>query len=227
MLLDEDPAIAVVLERSDELVEHIGMVREGHFGRRESLHFGQGLRAEEGREEVPPGLDVEPEVLDGSRGRDRVAPGATEPLDAVAIPRIARDQPEVLEDIVQAHRVQAVEQRARVVEHHAGLLALGDKLGDELPHPLVAPMEDLRIVVVAHIRVVHHVLEVADDRGSRKLLIRVGNQRLVHVQRDGAGALDSRPVYGAFATTMGGLRHSVGDHRLRAAQVGQALNICG
>ena len=105
------------------------MVRQSHLGGREPLHPAQSLDAKEGGKEMLPGPDVKPVVLHGGRRRHRMAPRTAQPLDAPAIPRIAGDRPQAVEDIAQPHRVQAVEQRAGVIEHDAGLLALGDKLG--------------------------------------------------------------------------------------------------
>jgi hypothetical protein len=52
VLLHDHPAVAAVLQRSDELIEHVGMVGQSHLGGRESLYAAQGLQAEQGREEI-------------------------------------------------------------------------------------------------------------------------------------------------------------------------------
>ena len=59
---------------------------------------------------------------------------------------------EGVEDVVQAHLAQAVEQAAGVFEHDPRLLPFVDELRDEFAHPLVAPVEDGGIVVVADVR---------------------------------------------------------------------------
>ena len=101
---------------------------------------------------------------------------------------------QVVEHVVQAHLAQAVQQGAGVFQHHARLLALVHQLRDELAHALVAPVEDRGVVVVADARVVHHVLEVADDLGGAQVAAAGRDQRLVHVQGDGERALDAAEV---------------------------------
>ena len=56
-----------------------------------------------------------------------------------------------------------MKQTARIVEHNAGLFALPDELRDELTHSLVAAGEYRRVVIVAAVGIVKHVLEIADD----------------------------------------------------------------
>jgi len=43
------------------------------------------------------------------------------------------------------------------------------ELRDELTHPFVTPVEYLGIVVVTHILVLHHVLEIAYDLGALQI----------------------------------------------------------
>ncbi len=93
-----------------------------------------------------------------------------------------------------------MKQRAGIVEHHPRLFAFVDEVRNELAHALVAPVEDRRVVVVADTLVLHHVLQIADDRGGVKIGAAGRYQRLVHVQGDGSGA-EMRPK---SATILGG-----------------------
>jgi hypothetical protein len=129
---------------------------------------------------------------------------------------------------VQAHVPQAVEERAGIFEHHAGLPALVNQLRDELAHALVAPVKDGGVVVVADARVVHHVLEIADDVGGLQAAAAGRNQRLVHVQRDGAGALDAAKVHAALRQkhrAPGALGEGLFKEGFRPAQVGQPIEV--
>jgi len=49
-------------------------------------------------------------------------------------------------------------------------------------------------VVVADVAVLVHVLQVADDRGGAQVAATSGDEWLVHVQGDGAGAADGAEV---------------------------------
>ena len=148
------------------------------------------FQSKDGREVMLPRADVQAEILHRRRRRDGVAPRHAEPFDRVAITRVAGDALEVVEHVVQAHLAHPVEQRARILEHHARLFALVNQLRDELAHALVAPVEHRGVVIVADARVVHHVLEIADDLRGLQVRAAGGNQRLVHVQGDGTGAVD-------------------------------------
>ena len=55
VFLHQDPLVAAVLERLDELVGRVRVVGQGHFGGREPAHAAQRLQAEDGREVVLPG----------------------------------------------------------------------------------------------------------------------------------------------------------------------------
>jgi len=146
----------------------------------------------------------------------------------MAIARIAGDGAETLEDVVEPHRVEPVKQGPRVVEHDAGLLARGDELRYELAHTLIAPVKNRGVVVVARIRMVHHVLEIADDLGPLGRLVRIGNQRLVHVQGDSVGALDIVPVDSAFGQENRFIiTGRLGDRILRTGEIGQTVNVRG
>jgi hypothetical protein len=88
----------------------------------------------------------------------------------------------LVEDIVPPDLREPVKQRSRVLAHDPRLFALVDELRDELAHPLVAAEKHRRIVVVADIAVIQHVLEVADDLRGAQIVPSHGNERLVHVQ---------------------------------------------
>ena len=137
---------------------------------------------------------MQAEILHRRGRRHRVAPRAAQPFDRRGGSGVAGDALEVVEDVVQAHLAQAVQQGAGVFQHHARLLAFVHQLRDELAHALVAPVEDRGVVVVADARVVHHVLEVADDLGRGEIAAAGRDQRLVHVQGDGERALDAAEV---------------------------------
>ena len=47
-------------------------------------------------------------------------------------------------------------------------------------------------MVIADLRVLLHVLQVADQPRRTQIITAGGNQRLVHMQRDRASAIDSR-----------------------------------
>ena len=199
VLLHQHPAVAALLERLDELVADVRVVGQGHLGRGEPSHAAEGLEAEDRGEVMLPGPDVQAIILHRRRGGHRMTPRRTEPLDAPAVRGIARDGPEAVEHVVQSHRAQAVKQAAGVIEHHPRLFPFADQLGDELAHPLVALVKDGGVVVVPDVRMVHHVLEIADDRRRSQIVGPGGNQRLVHVQRDGERALDAIKVNPALA----------------------------
>ncbi len=74
VLLDEDPAVAALLQRLDELIADVGMVGKGHLGRGETSHTGQRLKPEQRGEEMLPRADVQAKVLHGRRRRHRVSP---------------------------------------------------------------------------------------------------------------------------------------------------------
>jgi hypothetical protein len=85
----------------------------------------------------------------------------------------------------------------RVFQHDSWLFALADELWDELAHALVAPDEHRGVVVVADPRIVHHVLQVADDFGAAQIMASGRNQGLVLMQGAGKGGFDRAEVYGA------------------------------
>ena len=78
------------------------------------------------------------------------------------------------------------------------MFALVHQLRDELTHPLVAPNEHRRVMVVADARVIHHVPEVADDFGRGQIVTTRRNQRLVHVQRSRKSVVDVAEINAAL-----------------------------
>ena len=99
---------------------------------------------------------------------------------------------------MEAHPAQPVEQAAGVFEHDPRPRAFSDELRNEFAHPLVAPVEDGGIVVVSHMGMLHHVLQIADQAGRVQVLAASGDQRLVHVERIGEAATDRAEVDAAF-----------------------------
>ena len=226
VLLHQHPLVAAVAQRPDEFVGEVGVIRQRHLGRREAAHARQRLGAEECGEVVLPGLHVQAEVLHRRRGRDGVPPRCAEPFDGAAVVGMLREGAEGLEDVAQPHAVQPVQQRAGVLQHHARLLALFEELGDELPHALVAGEKGAGVVIVAHLRVLQHVLQVADDRRGAQVVAAGGDQRLMHVQRDGRGAAQTSEVDAALGqqrrSRPGALR--LLDERFGAAEVGEPVD---
>jgi hypothetical protein len=85
-------------------------------------------------------------------------------------------------------------------------------------------------VVVADVAVLVHVLQVADD-GRRAQVVAAGrDERLVHVQGDGASAADRPevdPPGAAVELALGAGVHHLGHLLLRAADVRYAVNVLG
>jgi hypothetical protein len=52
-------------------------------------------------------------------------------------------------------------------------------------------------MVIANAGIIHHVFQVADDFGGGEVAASGGDQRLVHVQRDGKRAADFSEIYPA------------------------------
>ncbi len=222
VLLHQDPAIAALEESPHELVADVGVVGQSHLGGGESPDPPQGLEPEDGGEVMLPSPHVQAVVLHGSGGRDGVAPRRSQPFDMPTADGIAGEVAEAVEDVVQAHLPEAMEQAARILEHDPRALAAPDQLGDELAHPLVAPVEDRGVVIVADLRMIHHVFEIADDGRPAQILAPGWNQGLVHVQRtreEAPGPLEVDPALGQIDGTRSGDR--LGDERLRAAEVGE------
>jgi len=123
-----------------------------------------------------------------------------------------------------------VQQRAGVFQHDARLAALGEQLGDELAHPLVAPVEHGCVVVVAEVGMLQHPLQVADDSRRGQVRSAGRDQRLVHVQGDRERAVDAGNVHRRVPeehrpVPAGADRHL--DQPLRTAQVRQTVDILG
>ena len=108
-----------------------------------------------------------------------------------------------------------------------GCRALIDQLRDELAHPLIAPAEHRSVVVIADVRVLEHVPQVADQRSRAQLLSAGGDQRLVHVQRDRERTLDPRERIPSIGErdhrAVLSVRDRRGDQRVLAGQVGQPV----
>ncbi len=121
-----------------------------------------------------------------------------------------------------------MEEASRVLEHDSRLLAVLDQLGNELPHALVAPMEDGGVVVVADVLVIHHVLEIADYLRRARIVASGGNQGLLHVKSVGEeapGAVEIDATLGQVDRPRPG--DSLGDDVLRAAEVGEVTDVLG
>jgi hypothetical protein len=176
---------------------------------------------------VLPGAHMQAKVLHRRRGCHRVAPGRPEPLDGAAQCGLAGDALEAVDHIVGPQHAQPVQQRARVLEHDARLAAFGEQRRDELAHARIAVPEDGRIVVVAHARMLEHVLQVADECGRAQLGTAGRDQRLVHVQCHRAGAADAVEADAALRQKHRGIAHASDralDQRLGTAQVGQVVD---
>jgi hypothetical protein len=122
-----------------------------------------------------------------------------------------------------------MQQRARVLEHHPRLQPFADQLRDQLPHPPIAPPKHRRVVVIADLGVLLHVLQVADQPRRAQILTTGGNQRLVHMQRDRASTIDPRERI-AHTVTPEHRRPTTGadrliDHALGAADVRQPIDV--
>src|SRR5881396_829932 len=91
-----------------------------------------------------------------------------------------------------------MQQTTGIIEHHARLLAFLREGRDELTDTPVAPVKDRRVMVVADMLIIHHLLEVADDGGRAEVVSSRGNQRLMHVQRDRKRALHASKIDAAL-----------------------------
>src|SRR5437867_13052375 len=139
MFLHQHPAVAALLQRFDEFVADIGMVWQRHLRWRETPDAAERLQPEDGGKMVLPGAHMQPIILNG-RGRSyAVSPGGAQPLDRAPVDWVAGAHPETVDDVVETHRPQAMQQAARIFQHHARLLAFVDQLRNELAHALVAP----------------------------------------------------------------------------------------
>ena len=228
VFLDQHPLVAAVKQGADKLVGHIGLVGQRHLGRGESPDPPERLQAEGGSEVVLPGTHVQPVILDRRRWRHRVAPGGTEPLGGLAGPAVVSKVSERVEHLAQAHLPHSVQQGARVVEHHPGLAAFTQELGDELAHAPIAPREHRGVVAVTDVRMLHHPRQVADDPRGAQVVARGRDERLMHVQRHrerAGGALDVHTTrkHRALPARLDGLA----DQRLLPTQAGQTIDVPG
>ena len=227
VLLDQHPLIAAVGQGTDERAGDIRVVGQRHLGGGESPDAPERLKAEDCSEMVLPGAHVQPEILRGRGGGHRVAPGTAEPLHGLPGPGITGEVRERIEYVIQTHLPHPMQQRARIVEHHPGLVPLVEQLPDELAHALVAPYEYRGIVVVADVLMVHHPRQIADDR--RGAQVAAGrDKRLVHVQRDreragGVLHISVMREHRVFPAR----RDRLADERLLPAQVRQAVDVLG
>ena len=175
VLLDQHPAIAAFAQCTHEFVGDVGMIWQCHLGRREAADALQRLETEQSGKVVLPGPQMQPIVLHRRRGRDGMPPPGPQPLDLAAVARIAGDGAQRVEHVAEPHLTQAPEQRARIIQHDARLLALFDQLGHELAHPLVAPVEHGGIATLLVVPVLsHHVLEVAGDFRRAQIVAATG-----------------------------------------------------
>ena len=123
-----------------------------------------------------------------------------------------------------------MQQGARVFEHDARLVPLGEQGGNELAHAGVAVAECGRVVVVADPGVLEHRLQVADQRRGAQIVAAGRGERLVHVQRDGAGAADPVERNAAFVEEHGAIArcgNGALDQVFGAAQVRQSVHGLG
>jgi hypothetical protein len=149
VLLDQQPLVAAVVEGLDEPIGHVGVVGQRHLRRGEAAHPTQRLQAKDGGEVVLPGAHMQPVILHRGGGGDSVPPRAAKPLHRVPQVEVAGQRSQGVKDVVQASAAQPVQQGAGVLQHDPRLLALAEQLGDELAHPLVAPVEHRSVMAVA------------------------------------------------------------------------------
>ncbi len=227
VFLHQNPRIATVVERADELVGDVRVVGQRHFRGREAAHPRHSIEAEEGGKVVLPGAHMQPEILRRRRWRNRVAPWASKPLDCALVLGTAGQWAKAVENIARPHLSQSIEQGAGVFEHHPRFLALFKKLRHEIAHPLIAAKENAGVVVVADSRVFHHVLQVADDLGAAQDFAARRDQRLVHVQGDRTGAanvVERNTTVAQECRLIAARRECLLDDILAAGQVGQAVD---
>ena len=129
MLLDHHPAKTAILQRPHELVCNIRMIWQSHLRGRKTAHATERVEAENRREMMLPGPHMQPKILRRGGRRHRVPPCRPEPLDRAAIRWIERNPLQIVEDVVEPHRPETMEKRARVVQHHPGLFSLPSTVG--------------------------------------------------------------------------------------------------
>ena len=157
-------------------------------------------------------------------------PRAAEPLHGLPQVGVAGQRPQGVEHVVQPHVPQPVQQGAGVLQHDPRLAALAEQLGDQLPHPLVAPVEHRGVMAVADVGMLQHPLQVADDGGGAQVGSAGRDQRLVHMQGDGKRAVDTGNVHRRLIREQRPVS-ARGDRRrdclLRTAQVREAIDVLG
>src|SRR5664280_292430 len=128
------------------------------------------------------GLNVKSKILNWSGRSYRMSPGGPKPFHAASVVRVLSEGNQGIKHIIQAHVAQAVKQSTGVLKHNARLLSLVYKCRDKFPHALVTPVKHRGVVVVPNMRVVHHVLQIANNVRSSKVVPARWNERLVHVK---------------------------------------------
>jgi hypothetical protein len=158
VFLDQHPLIAAILQRFDELISGIRVIRQRHFGRRKTFHPAQGFQTKDSPKMLLPCGHMKPIILHRRGRRDRMTPRASQPFNGGAILRFAGDALQIVEYVIRPHLTQAVQQRPGVFQHDPRLPAFGDQLRNQFAHPFVAPEKDRRVVIIADSLVIHHVL---------------------------------------------------------------------
>ena len=86
-------------------------------------------------------------------------------------------------------------------------------------------MEDRSVVVIADLRVIHHVFQITDDRCRMQIRTAGWNQRLMHMQRDAEGAADPAEINPGFRNIVGAsARHRFCNAVFRTANIRETLN---
>ena len=184
------------------------MIGQRHLGGRESSHALERVETENAGEVMLPRAHVKTKILHGCRRRHGMAPRSAQPLDTTTIGRTTSNRPQLVDHVVQPHLPHAVQQTSRVLQHDPRLFPIADQLRNELAHPLVAPVKNGRVVIVADVGVVHHVFEVADHLGRLQIVATGRDQRLMHMQRVGEAAVGAAQVDATFRQVEGTrLRH--------------------
>ncbi len=186
VLLHQQPAVTAVPQRLDQGVQGVRVVGQMHLRQGEPPHALQGIAAEQGREVLLPGRDLQLQIRDRGGGGHRMAPERAEPLHVALKCRITGKALQGAEDVLAAHLLEPPEQGAGVIEHDPWITALADQLRQDVRQAPVAVGERFGVVVIHPVRVIEHELQVGDQ-------FPVGpcrNHRLVHVQRAGEGRSD-------------------------------------
>src|SRR5262245_22585324 len=173
-----------------------------------------------------PGVYMQPEILHWRRRSHAVTPTCPEPLHGAPVSGIERNALQIVENVIQAHRPQAVQKHTGVIEHHGGMLAFMNELRNKVAHAFVTPMEHGRVVIVADALVVHHVFEVADERRRAHVAASCWYQRLMHMKGHRKSAPNPREIDRTIRKTIGTrASHCFGYPILRSTDVGQSIDI--